>query len=102
MENYSFGKLIAGFRGIYDLSQEDLADMLSCSRMTVNTFEKVDSVSDLTTDSLFRLFHLFNTYCECEGETWYQEHLLKCVDSEIKNRINGLSKEGKVKRKTKK
>lgn len=99
MENYSFGKLVAGFRGIYDLSQDDLADILLCTRTTINTVEKAADVSDLTNDSLFRLHYLFSLYSNREDETWYQEHLLKCVEGEINNRINNSTKGSKVKSK---
>lgn len=54
-----FGERLRFVRRSLDFTQEDMANILRLSRASVNSLEKINSVTDVKPDSLFRLYYFF-------------------------------------------
>jgi transcriptional regulator with XRE-family HTH domain len=83
---YNFGALLKGYRNIYKINQTKLGDIMLCSRMTINTIEKAVNVSELSDDSLFKLYYFLSKYGVDDLDI--SRMLLEEVSTEIDNRIN--------------
>lgn len=81
-----FGAALRGYRKIFKITQEELGDIMLCSRITVNSIEKVKYVSELTNANLFRLYYFLSKANNDEF------NLIGClrqdVDLEIGKRID--------------
>ena len=57
-KNYTFGKEVAIFRSSLDMTQQQFADAISSSRVTINKLEHIDDLESLSLDIAYRLFYI--------------------------------------------
>ena len=90
-----FGAAIAGYRKMFKINQTELGKIMLCSRITINTIEKVDNVSELPDVSLFRLY-FFLSRAEADAFNM-RSNLFQEIENEIERRMNSYDADEKGK-----
>lgn len=54
----SIGREVAVFRALLNMTQQQFADVISSSRVTINKLEKIEDPSRISPDIAFRLYYI--------------------------------------------
>ena len=88
MDNTShFGKKVASLRILTELTQEDLSEVMHCSRISVSNIERTENLDNLGLDLTFRLFYFCQTVQDNETFEPYIRDLSKTIKGKIIDKL---------------
>ncbi len=80
---YNFGLLLKKYRKKYKITQEELGDIMECSRKTVSKIENSQDISKLSSDQLFRLYYFLSI--SGDNENSMKEYMINEIENEMNN-----------------
>ena len=81
--NHSIGKKVAVLRTALNLTQQQLAEKLFCSRITINKLEQIQEGDKVSLDIGFRLFYMTQKL----RENPYQSDIVHMLASNLQKQI---------------
>ena len=89
MENTShFGKKVATLRVLTELTQEELSDVMHCSRISVSNIERTESLDDISMDLTFRIYYFCQVVQNNETFEPYVRELSKTIQGKITDKLD--------------
>ena len=89
MDNTShFGKKVASLRILTELTQDELSDVMHCSRISVSNIERTENLDDISMDLTFRIFYFCQQVQNNETFEPYIVELSKTIQGKITERLN--------------
>lgn len=86
-QKYTFGKEVAIFRTSLNMTQQQFADAISSSRVTVNKVEHFNDISSLSQDIAYRLFYITEKVKENQYFPIFVQENAKSLQQKVENVI---------------